>query len=415
MVTIFACDAFDALRCGRDRAVEVDMMKRSGLNRLPDQYEWFGRIDLKQDKKLLLMLNVLSILIVILFLPGFAVIGFSIDLPRYFLMLLGMAILITLHELIHGAFFKRYYSGKVQYRFHGFAFSASMEGRYFFKREYLIIGLAPAVILNPLLLLAVLLVPPSWKAVVYLLFIIHFSACLGDYYVAWRMRKDPVDTLVEDTGVGMTFYRPAADEYAIRAEALRCDYADRGFPVADVVLAGSSFIEGWTTSKQDFAPLSTVNVGIGGTRVEHWMRWIDTLIVAFHPRAVVLYVGSNNIHGGDDSECGDDVAAKALKLCDLIMKRLPAVRLYYVSISPSIARNHVWAEARRCNELVAAGCSSRPRLRFIDCTAALLLPDGSLRPEIYGEDGLHYTPAGYVIWKHTIPPVLCSERDGINR
>jgi lysophospholipase L1-like esterase len=384
-------------------------MKRNGLERLPALYERFEEVNLKTDGKLRFRLNVWSLLMVVPFLPILFLLGFSIDMPQYFMMLLLMGIVIVCHEWIHGVFFQRHYPGKVRYQFHGFAFSASMAGRFFYKREYLIIGLAPAAILNPLLLIAVLLVPTEWKGIAFVLFILHFSACVADFYVAWRMRKFAADVLAEDTGVGMTFYRPAADEMTFKFNLLRQRYAESGFPARDVVLAGSSFMEGWTTSQSDLAPLRTANVGIGGTRVEHWMNWVDTLLVPFHPRAVLLYVGSNNIHGGDDSEQGEDVARKVLGLIDVILKKIPATRLYYVSISPSIARNHVWGEAQRCNELVAAGRLTRPRLSFIDCTSALLNTDGSLRPDIYGEDGLHYTPAGYVIWKHTIAPILIAE------
>ena len=384
-------------------------MKRNGLDRLPALYERFDEINLKTDGKLRFRMNVWSILLAIPFLPFLFTHGLSIDMPHYFAMLLLMASVIVVHEWIHGVFFQRHSPGKVHYQFHGFAFSASMAGRFFYKREYLIIGLAPAAILNPLLLLSVLFVPPAWKGALYLVMILHFSACVADFYVAWRMRKFAADTLIEDTGVGMTFYRPAADEMTYKFHALRQRYAERGFPALDVVLAGSSFMEGWISSQTDLAPLRTANVGIGGTRVEHWMNWVDTLLVPFHPRAVLLYVGSNNIHGGDDSESGEDVARKVLGLVDVILKKIPSTRLYYVSISPSIARNHVWGESRRCNELVALGRLTRPRLSFIDCTTALLSPDGGLRPEIYGEDGLHYTPAGYVIWKNTIAPILLAE------
>jgi len=179
-----------------------------------------------------------------------------------------------------------------------------------------------------------------------------------------------------------------------------------GTAAAEIVLCGSSIMEGWTTSAADLAPLRTRNIAVGGTRVEDWAAWVRMKLEPLRPEAVVLYVGSNNLNGGDDSEDGIGVARKAVALLDDIRGRLPRTRLYYVSIAPSIARKHVWGEAEACNRAVAEAARTRPHLRFIDCTAALLAPDGSLRKDFYVEDGLHFTPKAYAVWKAVIGPVL---------
>ena len=50
------------------------------------------------------------------------------------------------------------------------------------------------------------------------------------------------------------------------------------------------------------------------------------------------------------------------------------------------------------NERVRAFSSSRPRLHFVDVAPPMLGPDGQPRPELFVDDGLHMTPAGYEIW-----------------
>jgi len=175
---------------------------------LPEGYQLFDLIDMEKNKKLIVWVNILSILIALPLFPYFIILTWNnSSMFSILLMLVIMIVVLCLHELIHGFFFQKFGNGKVKYQFHGWAFSASMKGHYFLKKQYQIIGIAPAVILNILLIILFFILKNDAQYIVYGLFLLHFSGCAGDFYVLFRMRKYPKDSLIEDTGVGMKFYK----------------------------------------------------------------------------------------------------------------------------------------------------------------------------------------------------------------
>ena len=63
-----------------------------------------------------------------------------------------------------------------------------------------------------------------------------------------------------------------------------------------VMLAGSSSIEFWTSSKEDLNPVVSFNHGIGGTTIEQWDEKLNQrLVYPYKPKMVVYYVGINNV------------------------------------------------------------------------------------------------------------------------
>lgn len=182
----------------------------------PEGYELKYDLDLQRNKKVFLLLNVLSIVIVLPFLFGLVWFDFStLGQFEFFFIFPAFLVIIIIHEWIHGFFFHRYSHTKVKYQFHGWAFSASTPGYLYLKANYLIVGLAPAVILNTLLLLLSIFLPSPYNLLSYLVLILHFSGCVGDFYVTSVLMKYPKDTYVEDTGVGMKFYVKSENEVII--------------------------------------------------------------------------------------------------------------------------------------------------------------------------------------------------------
>jgi lysophospholipase L1-like esterase len=54
------------------------------------------------------------------------------------------------------------------------------------------------------------------------------------------------------------------------------------------------------------------------------------------------------------------------------------------------------------NTYIAAYCAADPRREFVDVNAAMLTPEGEPRPELFVDDRLHMSPAGYAIWKRVV-------------
>lgn len=176
---------------------------------LPENYECFKKIDMKDSKMDFKMLNILLVIALIPFFMGLIIMGadFTISFWGILLFILGYILSIILHELIHAIFFKLNPKVKVKFKFHGFAASASVPDVYFTKKHYYIVCLAPFIILNSILLMLLFFLTGGTFYLVYFLLAMHFSGCVGDLYVFYKMLLMPKRILIEDYGIGMRFYK----------------------------------------------------------------------------------------------------------------------------------------------------------------------------------------------------------------
>ena len=185
------------------------------VTRLPEGYQQILHIDLQKDKKLLLIVNGMALVIMMAMLIAarmcipFTVLfedGDAIAL-WWKLAVLGFGYIgyIILHEAVHAIAMKYYSKCKVSFGFTGmYAFAASKA--YYCRRHYIIIALAPIVIWGIVLGILNFMVPLSWFYVVYFIQAGNISGAAGDIYVSWRMSKLPGDILIQDDGVSMTVY-----------------------------------------------------------------------------------------------------------------------------------------------------------------------------------------------------------------
>ena len=172
-----------------------------------------------------------------------------------------------------------------------------------------------------------------------------------------------------------------------------------------VICIGSSHMQLWKSVKQDLAPLTVVNYGIGGSRMTQAADlFIDNLAIPFKPRAVILYEGSNDINAGTKPET---VLENFRKLYGKLHAALPQARLYVLSVVPSPGKRFLKiAELRETNKLLAKECATQPWMKFIDITEPLIGADGQPREELFKPGDIHMLPAGYAVWKSVIAPVI---------
>jgi lysophospholipase L1-like esterase len=172
-----------------------------------------------------------------------------------------------------------------------------------------------------------------------------------------------------------------------------------------VICIGSSHMQLWKSVKQDLAPLTVVNYGIGGSRMTQAADlFIDNLAIPFKPRAVILYEGSNDINAGTKPE---EVLANFQKLHRKLHAALPEARLYVLSVVPSPGKRfEKITDLRKANALIAQECASQPWMKFIDITEPLIGADGKPRAELFIPGDIHMLPAGYAVWKSVIAPVI---------
>ncbi len=186
---------------------------------LPENYTEILTVDLQNNKKLFLTVNILSFFIVAamitvmcLFVPFTTLFDISDGLLAYFarfgVLLLGMIAYIILHEAVHGVTMRLFGATHTRFGFTGIYAFAGSEKDYFGKWQYLAVALAPVVLFGLLfgLLMALLPLSRAWLWIVYILQVINISGAAGDFYVTFRFFSLPKTILVRDTGTAMTVY-----------------------------------------------------------------------------------------------------------------------------------------------------------------------------------------------------------------
>lgn len=169
-----------------------------------------------------------------------------------------------------------------------------------------------------------------------------------------------------------------------------------------VVFTGSSSIRMWTTLERDMAPLGVVNHGFGGAQMDAVLHYAPRLVVCWHPRAVVLYAGENDLEGWR-GKTTERVMGEVRRFAALVTEG--GAQLWLSSLKPSPARAADAAARETFNASLrefAAGAGHD----FVDLAAALAGPGGSPRRECFLDDGLHLSSLGYAAWTAALKPGL---------
>ena len=85
---------------------------------------------------------------------------------------------------------------------------------------------------------------------------------------------------------------------------------------------------------------------------------------------------------------------------------LPATRIAFIGIKPSLARWAIVDTVREANRLVRARCDRDDRLGFVDVDGPMIGWDGKPRADLFVKDGLHLSPKGYALWNVLVSPFL---------
>ncbi|MFK8049770.1 MAG: GDSL-type esterase/lipase family protein [Halioglobus sp.] len=175
----------------------------------------------------------------------------------------------------------------------------------------------------------------------------------------------------------------------------------------DVLFMGSSSIRFWDTLARDMAPLGTINRGFGGAKFADAIYYADKLVDVVDPAAIVIFVGTNDIHPGATKPA--EVLLNSFRELIAKIRRTHALTpIYYIAITPSTMRWEVWPIAERTNQLIEQFTAQDETLHFID-TGPALLRDGEPNRAFYVLDGLHLNDSGYQTWTDIIRPRLLAD------
>ena len=190
-------------------------------------------------------------------------------------------------------------------------------------------------------------------------------------------------------------------------------YEERGATIENyhIALGGSSSMENWSTSTLDMSPIVTFNHGIGGTTVQQWTnKLFQRLILPYSPKAVVYYVGVNNIINGDHDD-GTTTGRYLNALFDKTHEYLPNAQIFYVMINKLPGYADKQTDFDTANGMAQLYQNSHKYLTCIDAGKDLLKEDGSPNASYFLTDGLHMSKFGYVIWGEAVRQAIINWLD----
>jgi lysophospholipase L1-like esterase len=220
----------------------------------------------------------------------------------------------------------------------------------------------------------------------------------------FQSRGDLVDVLTfVRTMFSSLSNNPDAWEWAIA----RFETQDRLHPPQKngIVFTGSSSITFWDSLEADMAPLPVLNRGFGGSRMNDVVRYAHRIVTPYQPRVVVLFAGTNDI-APPKPKTADDVFEGYKAFVQAVHADLPAVPIYYISITPSPLRWKLWPVAAQANQLIKEFSEGDGCLHYIDIAGQFLTAEGLPDPSLYRIDKLHPNKVGYIRWTAGIKPTL---------
>ena len=168
-----------------------------------------------------------------------------------------------------------------------------------------------------------------------------------------------------------------------------------------VMLAGSSSIEFWTSSKEDLNPVVSFNHGIGGTTIEEWDEKLNQrLVYPYKPKMVVYYVGINNVI--NSKEDATTIWNRLEKFFNDTHEALPDTKVQYILMNLIPNYKSYFGVINSVNANVVEYQKTNTWLTLINPGEALIKGNGEPNAAYFRTDGLHLSYYGYEIWGEII-------------
>jgi lysophospholipase L1-like esterase len=176
-------------------------------------------------------------------------------------------------------------------------------------------------------------------------------------------------------------------------------------PQNPILFIGSSSFTMWKDVQLYFPGYPILNRGFGGSTFVDVIYYNDDILFPYKPKQVVIYCGENDFASSDSITPGM-VNSRFVQLFELIRKKMPDVKITYISMKPSPSRWHLKAKFILSNNYIRKFLKKQPNTSFVDVWHKMLDKKGQPSESIFLEDQLHMNPDGYKIWKKAINPHL---------
>ncbi|WP_075096773.1 GDSL-type esterase/lipase family protein [Planctomyces sp. SH-PL14] len=169
-----------------------------------------------------------------------------------------------------------------------------------------------------------------------------------------------------------------------------------------IVFTGSSTIRLWDLAKS-FPDLPVINRGFGGSQMNDAAHFAPRTVLPYHPKAVVLYSGDNDIK---NKKTAETVVGDLKAFCQVVHEHLPETKILMLSIKPSPSRWSMIEEQREANRLATEFARTTNYLQVIDVEPVMMGKNGEPDPALFVKDMLHMSEEGYARWTALLKPHL---------
>jgi lysophospholipase L1-like esterase len=171
-----------------------------------------------------------------------------------------------------------------------------------------------------------------------------------------------------------------------------------------VVFLGDSITQGWgDTMGGSFPGMKVANRGISGDTTRGVLIRLQEDVLALHPSAVVLLIGTNDL----EENAGPDTIAANLKLILAALKqgKMPII---LCQVFPSSAtKKRPPDKIKKLNQLYAAAVKGDPQITLIETWTLFAGPHGDADLAEF-PDLLHPNQTGYARWAAALRPIFAT-------
>jgi lysophospholipase L1-like esterase len=171
-----------------------------------------------------------------------------------------------------------------------------------------------------------------------------------------------------------------------------------------VVFVGSSMMGNWKGLPAAFPGLKVANRGIGGDVTRGLLFRFKEDVLDLNPRAVVMSIGSNDLsaHGAPAG-----IVANIGAIIDQARAYNPKLPIIICTVPPrDVANAPVKPGAHADTNVHIKALGAEKNVFVLDLYPPFSNADGTLIPEYYVKDRIHFTPAGYAKLASVIRPAL---------
>jgi lysophospholipase L1-like esterase len=172
-----------------------------------------------------------------------------------------------------------------------------------------------------------------------------------------------------------------------------------------IVFVGDSLTANWPNFSTAFPDMSVANRGIGGDVSRGVLFRLQEDVLALHPKAIVLLIGTNDLTAHQPAA---QTLANLRDILAITIREAPEAPIVLCTVPPSANPKAPIREGelKTLNAGLRALASNEPRIELVDLFAATVDANGHPDVRWFKDDRLHLNAAGYARWKEMLTPAL---------